>query len=86
MPVEIDGKTFESHDAAVKHLKKSKPSISNPDAYVATVERKMRGAQLKARLQKLGASSQVCSDCGLSLPSKAALDRHYKNNHDKLEE
>jgi hypothetical protein len=53
MPVEIDGKTFADHKSAVEHLKKSKPEISDPDAYVATVERKMKGGQLRARLQRI---------------------------------
>lgn len=54
MPVKIDGKTFESHDEAVAHLKKSKPEISDPDAYVATVERQEKGAKLKSRLAGIG--------------------------------
>jgi hypothetical protein len=63
MPVEIDGKTFADHKSAVEHLKKSKPEISDPDAYVATVERKMKGAQLKNRLQKLS-KGEKCPNCG----------------------
>lgn len=40
MPVKMLGKTFENHKQAVKALKKSNPKIKDPDAYVATVERK----------------------------------------------
>jgi len=42
MPVKIDGKTFNNHDAAVRYVKKKKPKIKNADAYVATIERKQR--------------------------------------------
>jgi len=53
MPVKILGKTYENHDSAVQALKKSKPDISDPDAYVATVERQEKGAKLKNRFAVL---------------------------------
>jgi|GEM_PF-3118136 len=53
MPVKILGKTYEDHDSAVQALKKSKPDISDPDAYVATVERQEKGAKLKNRFAVL---------------------------------
>src|SRR5690348_4616354 len=53
MPVKILGKTYEDHDSAVQALKKSKPDISDPDAYVATVERQEKGAKLKSRFSQL---------------------------------
>lgn len=40
MPVKMLGKTYEDHKKAVKALKKAKPEIKDPDAYVATIERK----------------------------------------------
>jgi len=53
MPVKILGNTYEDHDSAVQALKKSKPDISDPDAYVATVERQEKGAKLKSRFSQL---------------------------------
>ena len=53
MPVKILGNTYEDHDSAVQALKKSKPDISDPDAYVATVERQEKGAKLKNRFAVL---------------------------------
>ena len=53
MPVKILGKTYEDHDSAVQALKKSKPDIGDPDAYVATVERQEKGAKLKNRFAVL---------------------------------
>jgi len=46
MPVTIFGKTYASHATAVTALKKRKGwSDSRANAYVATVERKQRGAK-----------------------------------------
>jgi hypothetical protein len=42
MPVKIGEKKYKSHDTAVKALKKKKPGIKNPDAYVATIERNQK--------------------------------------------
>lgn len=42
MPVKMGGKTYKSHDTAVKALKKKKPGLKNPDAYVATIERNQK--------------------------------------------
>ena len=53
MPVEIGDKTYEGHDEAVKALKRKKPGIKDPDAYVAVIERNEKGAKLKARLAKI---------------------------------
>lgn len=53
MPIVIDGKTFESFEDAVAHVKRTKPDVASPEGYVATVERKQRGAkieELKARI------------------------------------
>ena len=44
MPITIDGKTFEDFNAAVNHVKRTKPDIADPEAYVATVERKQKVA------------------------------------------
>ena len=44
MPVQVFGKTYASHDTAVKAVKKKKGwSDSRANAYVATVERAQRG-------------------------------------------
>lgn len=43
MPVKIDGKSFADHAAAVAYVKKNKPDVENPDAFVATIERKQTG-------------------------------------------
>jgi len=40
MPVKIFGKTFHSHQAAAKEAKKK--GVGDPDAYVATVERRQK--------------------------------------------
>lgn len=46
MPVEVFGKTYKSHGTAVRAVKKKKGwSDSRANAYVATVERKQRGAK-----------------------------------------
>jgi hypothetical protein len=43
MPVKISGKTYKSHDTAVKAVAKTKGiSIDRAHAYVATVERKQK--------------------------------------------
>jgi len=43
MPVKVNGQTYPCHDSAVNALKKNKPDIADPDAYVATIERKQEG-------------------------------------------
>ena len=45
MPIHIDDKTFEDFDAAVEHVKRTKPHIASPEGYVAQIER----AQHKAK-------------------------------------
>jgi hypothetical protein len=45
MPVKIGDNTYEDHDSAVAALKKSKPGIKDPDAYIATIERAEKGAK-----------------------------------------
>src|SRR5690242_15877099 len=47
MPVPIDGKTYDNHDAAVRAVKANKPNIKNPDAYVATIERSIKGGRIQ---------------------------------------
>ena len=49
MPIKIDGRTFRSHKSAVRYIKRKKPGIKNPDAYVATIERKQHGDRKKKR-------------------------------------
>jgi hypothetical protein len=46
VPVKVFGKKYKSHDSAAKAAKKKK-GIRDPDAYVATVERKQRGRKKK---------------------------------------
>lgn len=41
MPVKLFGKTYKNHSTAVVAAKKK--GIANPDAYVATAERKQKG-------------------------------------------
>jgi hypothetical protein len=41
MPVKIFGHTYYSHKSAVRAVKRKRPDIKNPDAYVATIERKL---------------------------------------------
>ena len=44
MPVTVFGKTYASHDTAVRAVKKKKKwNDSRANAYVATVERNQRG-------------------------------------------
>lgn len=48
MPVEVLGKTYASHDTAVRAvMKKKKLSKDRANAYVATIERKQRGGAKK---------------------------------------
>lgn len=42
MPVKIDGKTFASHAAAVAWVRKHRPKVKDPHAYVAEIERTQR--------------------------------------------
>ena len=47
MPVKIGKKTYKDHDSAVAALKRQKPDIKNPDAYVASIERHIRKSRAK---------------------------------------
>jgi hypothetical protein len=51
MPVTINGKTYKSHDEAVRGI--SGTGIKDKDAYVATVERKQKVAELKSRIANI---------------------------------
>ncbi|MEW6589336.1 MAG: hypothetical protein AB1299_09270, partial [Thermoproteota archaeon] len=50
MPVLIDDKEFEDHDAAVAYVRKAKPDIEDPDAFVAAIERKQQESTGPIRL------------------------------------
>jgi hypothetical protein len=51
MPVTINGKTYESHEDAVRGLKGK--GIKDKDAYVATVERAQKKGQLLTRIANI---------------------------------
>lgn len=42
MPVKIGKKTYTNHEQAVEAVKKWKNAPKNPDAYVASIERKQK--------------------------------------------
>jgi hypothetical protein len=46
VPVKVFGKKYKSHDSAARAAKKKK-GIKDPDAYVASVERKQRKGKKK---------------------------------------
>lgn len=46
MPIKIDDKTFDDFNSAVNHVKKTRPEIKDPEAYVASIE-KIRNAKVK---------------------------------------
>jgi len=48
MPFQMDGQTFQDHAAGVAHIKKTKPEIKDPDAYIATIERQQETLELVA--------------------------------------
>ncbi len=43
MPIKIGDRTFEKFSQAVSHIKRTRPDVSNPEAFVAAIERKQRG-------------------------------------------
>jgi hypothetical protein len=43
MPIKFNGKKFDKFKELVKHLKRTRPSIRKPEAFVATIERKQKG-------------------------------------------
>lgn len=45
MPISIDGKEFEDFASAVAYVKKTKPDIEDPEAYVASIEKKLKEQQ-----------------------------------------
>jgi hypothetical protein len=47
MPVKMGKKSYKSHGTATAAVKKSKPGIKNPDAYVATIERNQKKGKKK---------------------------------------
>jgi hypothetical protein len=52
MPVRIFGHIYHSHKSAVRAVKRKRPDIKNPDAYVATIERKLGIISNKKSKQK----------------------------------
>jgi len=59
-------KHFSDHDSAVAHIKETKPDVSDPDAFVATIERKQSGSLLtNFNRQKLLMSAMIIKTGGI---------------------
>ena len=81
MPITIDGKTFEDFNAAVSHIKRTKPDIADPEAYVATVERKQKVAieRTTAGTRRLQRTDKVLNYLtkGYTQPTKPVSQEEY---------
>ena len=85
MPISYEGKDY-SFQGLEDKIKKQKPGIKSPGGYVHSIEEKEHIAQLRARLQKIGKTSNgphQCEICGDQFDSEAELKNHaiYADKH-----
>lgn len=69
MPISIGHRSFPGFKKAVQYIKRTRPDIEDPEAYVATIERRQ------------GDNAWACEHCGMLFGSKKIAQHHEARKH-----
>jgi len=81
MPIQYNGRKYR-FSSLVNKIKNTKPEISNPNGYVATLEKRQnKQAQLKAQLQKF--SKELDKKMKKKSQYNTATGEHYEDENER---